>query len=44
VTYEAPAIVERAEVGGPLIGGQVGSPPFSPAWRRTGHDTDDADD
>jgi hypothetical protein len=35
VTYEAPAIEARVEVGGPLIGTSIGSPTFSPAWRRT---------
>jgi hypothetical protein len=45
VTYEAPAIEERTEVGGPVIVGPVGSPiPESPAWRRTGDDKADVDD
>jgi hypothetical protein len=36
VTYEPPTIEQRAEVDGPVIGFQGGSPPFqSPAWRRT---------
>ena len=36
MTYEPPAIHERAEIGGPLIGTAfIGSAPISPAWRRT---------
>ena len=34
MTYEPPAIEERAEVGVVLIGVPVGSVPISPAWRR----------
>jgi hypothetical protein len=35
VTYEAPAVEQRAEVGGPLIGVPSASPGASPAWRRS---------
>ena len=35
MTYESPAIEERVQVGGPLIGQQIGSVPLSPAWRRS---------
>jgi hypothetical protein len=34
MTYEAPAIEERADIGAGLIGFPAGSPVKSPAWRR----------
>ena len=45
MTYEAPAVAERAEVGGPLIGTTPFSPPLeSPAWRRDDEGKGDAHD
>jgi hypothetical protein len=44
VTYEAPAIEARADVGGPLIGNPVGSPPLtSPAWSRTDDEPEESE-
>jgi hypothetical protein len=42
MTYEPPAIQERAEIGGSVIAGPVGSALKSPAWRRTDEDRGDA--
>ena len=42
MTYEPPAIEERAEIGGPLIGQPIGSVTLSPAWRRADDQQEDA--